>query len=150
MVECGRGEPGIFNRQSAKDMRPARRLNAEFGTNPCGEIILRPFEFCNLSIAIARKEDTYESLKNKVEVAAMIGTIQAMATNFPGLRPKWKENCEEERLLGVDINGQLDSQVAQDPSVESIETGSGRDKQGHGGEVGNKPGSGGDMCEAFW
>lgn len=119
MVETGRGEPGIFNRQAAKNMRPARRLEAEFGTNPCGEIILRPFQFCNLSIAIARKEDTYESLKEKVEVATIIGTIQSMATNFPGLRPEWKKNCEEERLLGVDINGQLDSPVAQDPAVQN-------------------------------
>lgn len=119
MVESGRGEPGIFNRQGAIDMRPARRELAEFGTNPCGEIILRPYEFCNLSIAIARKEDTYETLKDKVEVAAIIGTIQAMATNFPGLRPAWKKNCEEERLLGVDINGQMDSHVAQDPAVQN-------------------------------
>jgi ribonucleoside-triphosphate reductase len=119
MVESGRGEPGIFNRQGAIDMRPARREAAEFGTNPCGEIILRPFEFCNLSIAIARKEDTYDSLKDKVEVASIIGTIQAMATNFPGLRPAWKQNCEDERLLGVDINGQMDSPVAQDPAVQN-------------------------------
>lgn len=119
MVETGRGEPGIFNRQGAKNMRPARRDEAEFGTNPCGEIILRPFQFCNLSIAIARKEDTYETLKEKVEVATIIGTIQSMAVNFPGLRPEWKKNCEEERLLGVDINGQLDSLVAQDPAVQN-------------------------------
>lgn len=119
MVESGRGEPGIFNRQSAINMRPARRKAADFGTNPCGEIILRPFGFCNLSIAIARKEDTYETLKDKVEVAAIIGTIQSMATNFPGLRPIWKQNCEEERLLGVDINGQMDSPVAQDPAVQN-------------------------------
>ena len=119
MVETGRGEPGIFNRQSAKNMRPARRLEAEFGTNPCGEIILRPFQFCNLSIVVARKEDTYESLKEKVEVATIIGTIQSMATNFPGLREEWKKNCEEERLLGVDINGQLDCPVVQDPAVMS-------------------------------
>ncbi len=119
MVETGRGEPGIFNRQGAKNMRPARREEAEFGTNPCGEIILRPFQFCNLSIAIARKEDTYETLKEKVEVATIIGTIQSMAVDFPGLRPEWKQNCEEERLLGVDINGQLDSPVAQDPAVQS-------------------------------
>ena len=119
MVKSGRGEPGIFNRQSAVEMRPARREAAEFGTNPCGEIILRPFEFCNLSIAIARHEDTYETLKDKVEVAAIIGTIQAMATDFKGLRPAWKKNCEEERLLGVDINGQMDSPVAQDPAVQS-------------------------------
>lgn len=119
MVRSGRGEPGIFNRQGALDMRPARRDAAEFGTNPCGEIILRPYQFCNLSIAIARKDDTYESLKEKVEVAAIIGTIQSMATHFPGLRPAWKKNCEDERLLGVDINGQLDSPVAQDPAVQS-------------------------------
>lgn len=112
-----RGEPGIFNRPGANKFRPERREEAEFGSNPCGEINLRPYEFCNLTIAIARFEDTYESLKDKVEVATMIGTIQAMATDFPGLRPIWKKNCQEERLLGVDINGQMDSPVAQDPSV---------------------------------
>jgi hypothetical protein len=85
----------------------------------CGEILLRPYEFCNLSIAIARPDDTYESLKDKVEVAAIIGTIQSMATHFPGLRPQWQQNCEEERLLGVDINGQLDSPVSQDPAVQA-------------------------------
>jgi|CXWL01.1.fsa_nt_gi ribonucleoside-diphosphate reductase alpha chain len=118
MVETGRGEPGIFNRQGAINLSPARRTPCDFGTNPCGEINLRPYEFCNLSIAIARTEDTYESLKEKVEVATIIGTIQSLATNFPGLRPKWKENCEEERLLGVDITGQLDSKTAQDPAVQ--------------------------------
>jgi ribonucleoside-diphosphate reductase alpha chain len=119
MVESGRGEPGIFNRRSAIDLRPERRKPAEFGTNPCGEILLRPWQFCNLSIAIARPEDTFESLKEKVEIATIIGTIQSMATHFPGLRPMWKENCEEERLLGVDINGQLDSPIAQDPEVQA-------------------------------
>lgn len=117
MVKGGRGEPGIFNRQGAINFRPARRKVAEFGTNPCGEILLRANELCNLSIAIARKGDTYESLKDKVEMASIIGTIQSMATNFPGMRPIWKKNCEEERLLGVDITGQLDSVVVQDPAV---------------------------------
>lgn len=119
MIEGGRGEPGIFNRQAALNSRPARRAEAEFGTNPCGEIILRPYQFCNLSIAIARREDDFASLKEKVELASIIGTIQSMATNFPGLRPIWQQNCEEERLLGVDINGQLDSPVAQDPQVQA-------------------------------
>ncbi|HZQ04943.1 MAG TPA: recombinase, partial [Anaerolineae bacterium] len=91
---------------------------SEFGTNPCGEISLRNYEFCNLSIAVARQEDTYETLKEKVELATIIGTIQSLATYFPGLRPMWQENCEEERLLGVDINGQLDSPVAQDANVQ--------------------------------
>jgi ribonucleoside-diphosphate reductase alpha chain len=119
MDDSGGGEPGIFNRQAALNSRPARREAADFGTNPCGEIVLRPWEFCNLSIAVARPDDTYETLKEKVELATIIGTIQSMATHFPGLRPQWKENCENERLLGVDINGQLDSPVAQDPQVQS-------------------------------
>jgi ribonucleoside-diphosphate reductase alpha chain len=80
--------------------------------------VLRPYQFCNLSIAVARNEDTYETLREKVELATIIGTIQAMATNFPGMREIWKQNCEDERLLGVDINGQLDSPVAQDPEVQ--------------------------------
>ena len=118
MVEGGRGEPGIFNRQSALATKPERRKAADFGTNPCGEIVLRPFQFCNLSIAIARPDDTVETLREKVEIASIIGTIQSMATHFPGLRKQWRDNCEEERLLGVDINGQLDSPVSQDPRVQ--------------------------------
>jgi len=117
MVDSGRGEPGIFSRRAAINSIPARRQAVDFGTNPCGEIILRPFEFCNLSIAVARAEDTFESLKEKVEVAAIIGTIQSMAINFPGLRPQWKENCVTERLLGVDINGQMDCPAVRDGNV---------------------------------
>lgn len=117
MHKTQRGEPGIFNRPGGNKFRPERRKPAAFGSNPCGEIYLRPFEFCNLTIAIARPDDTYETLKDKVEVASIIGTIQSMATNFPGLRKEWKKNCEEERLLGVDINGQMDCPVVQDPSV---------------------------------
>jgi ribonucleoside-diphosphate reductase alpha chain len=119
MVESGRGEPGIFNRESAVAMRPARREVADFGTNPCGEIILRPWQFCNLSSAIARADDTYDTLRDKVEVATIIGTIQSLATHFPGLRPIWKQNCEEERLLGVDITGQMDSPIVQDADVKA-------------------------------
>jgi ribonucleoside-triphosphate reductase (thioredoxin) len=114
MVNSQRGEPGIFNRQAAVETRPKRRKEAQFGTNPCGEIVLRPFEFCNLSVAVARQGDTYEDLKDKVELATIIGTIQSMATYFPGLRPEWRSNCSEERLLGVDINGQLDCPAVQD------------------------------------
>jgi ribonucleoside-diphosphate reductase alpha chain len=118
MVESGRGEPGIFNREAALAMRPARRAVADFGTNPCGEIVLRPWQFCNLSSVIARREDTFPSLREKVEVATILGTIQSLATHFPGLRPMWKQNCSEERLLGVDITGQMDSPMAQDPAVK--------------------------------
>jgi ribonucleoside-diphosphate reductase alpha chain len=118
MVESGRGEPGIFNRKAAIESRPERRKAAVFGTNPCGEIILRPFQFCNLTSAVARHEDDFESLKEKVELATIIGTIQSMATYFPGLRDEWRNNCAEERLLGVDLNGQMDSPAAQDPAIQ--------------------------------
>lgn len=118
MDDSERGEPGIFNRKATIETRPSRRAPAEFGTNPCGEIILRPFQFCNLSSAVARVEDTFASLAEKVELAAIIATIQSMATFFPGLREDWKKNCEQERLLGVDLNGQMDSLVVQDAEVQ--------------------------------
>lgn len=118
MVSSGAGEPGIFNRSAAIASKPERRKVAEFGTNPCGEIVLRPYQFCNLSSAVARSSDTYETLREKVEVATIIGTIQSMATDFPGLRPVWSENCAEERLLGVDLNGQMDSHAAQDEEIQ--------------------------------
>jgi len=111
MMKGMRGEPGIFSRHNANSLMPERRARfgyQEYGTNPCGEINLRPYEFCNLSIAIAREDDTLETLKEKVEIATIIGTIQSMATHFPYLRPIWKKNCDEERLLGVDITGQMD------------------------------------------
>ena len=119
MVESERGEPGIFNRKAAIENLPARRKAADFGTNPCGEIYLRPYQFCNLTSAVARAEDTYETLKEKVELAAIIGTIQSMAVHFPGLRPQWQQNSIEERLLGVDLNGQMDSTAAQDPDIQT-------------------------------
>ena len=118
MVKSGAGEPGIFRRLAAINTRPLRRIEAEFGTNPCGEIVLRPWQFCNLTVAVARPDDSFESLADKVAVAAIIGTIQSMATHFPGLRQIWRQNCEEERLLGVDINGQMDSELVRDPDVQ--------------------------------
>ncbi len=118
MVDSGRGEPGIFSRVAGNMMKPARRAEAAWGTNPCGEILLRNHEFCNLTAAVARVDDTFESLKEKVELATLIGSIQSMATHFPGLRPMWKQNCEDERLLGVDITGQMDSPIAQDAQVK--------------------------------
>ncbi len=117
MVKSGRGEPGIFSRYAANTLKPERRLSTLFGTNPCGEINLRPFEFCNLTAAVARVDDTPDTLREKVEIATLIGSIQSMATHFPGLRPIWQKNCEEERLLGVDITGQMDSPAAQDAAT---------------------------------
>jgi len=108
MFSSHRGEPGIFSRANANRTKPERREDADFGINPCGEIYLRPFGLCNLSIAVARADDTYHTLAEKVTVATLIGTIQSLATNFPHMRDEWRKNAEEERLLGVDITGQAD------------------------------------------
>jgi ribonucleoside-triphosphate reductase len=123
MIASERGEPGIFNRQAANLLAPERRQDLgwkEFGVNPCGEVTLRSGQLCNLSIAVARFGDSVADLMEKVEVATIIGTIQSMATNFPVLRQKWRDNCEEERLLGVDITGQLDCPTVQSRSVMSL------------------------------
>lgn len=109
LATSGTGEPGLFNRYAANKSMPERRKRHEgIGTNPCGEILLRPHQFCNLSIAVARAWDTEKSLKNKVRIATIFGTLQACLTNFTYIRPIWADNCEEERLLGVDITGQMD------------------------------------------
>lgn len=108
LAASGTGERGIFNRAAANNLRPSRRQPAEFGTNPCGEISLRPYEFCNLSEVVARVDDTAETLAQKTRVATLIGTVQSMLIDFPYLRPQWRENCAEERLLGVSVTGQLD------------------------------------------
>lgn len=105
LAKSGTGERGIFNREGTI---PARRKRADFGMNPCGEILLRPNQFCNLSIAVARENDNLESLQRKVRIATMFGTVQSTFTHFPYLNPQWAKNCTEERLLGVDVTGQRD------------------------------------------
>ena len=86
----------------------------------CAEIILRPHEFCNLTIVIARPDDTPETLKEKIRVATIFGTLQASCTNFKYIRQTWHENCEEEALLGVDITGQMDCPLLR-PGAEGRE-----------------------------
>lgn len=112
MFDRGTGENGIFIRRNAWLTSPARRtaldLDPTLLTNPCGEIYLRNGQFCNLTIIVARPGMTREEYLRYARLAAIIGTIQANATYFPGLRPKWKANCEAERLLGVSIAGQAD------------------------------------------
>lgn len=117
MYDSRRGEPAIYSRSAAIRTSPSRRSVANFGTNPCGEIILRPYEFCNLSIAVARPHDQLVDLLEKVDMATVIGTIQSMATTFPGLRPEWQANAVEERLLGVDITGQRDCYLLRDAEL---------------------------------
>jgi len=111
LVESKSGERGIFSRsasqvQAAKNER--RDPHFEFGTNPCSEIILRPYQFCNLTEVVIRAGDTLEGLKNKVEVATILGTLQSTLTTFPYLRKIWQKNTEEERLLGVSMTGIMD------------------------------------------
>ena len=111
LYESNSGERGIFNRQAAKNKvkeNGRRDADHEFGCNPCSEIILRPYQFCNLTEVVCRESDTIESLKQKVEVATILGTLQSTLTNFKYLRKIWKQNTEEERLLGVSLTGILD------------------------------------------
>jgi len=112
LYESKSGERGIFNRVAAskKAAESGRRESLkEFGTNPCGEIILRPYGLCNLSEVIVRSGDTKEDLSRKVEIATIIGTFQSSLTNFRYLRKVWRDNAEEERLLGVSLTGIMDS-----------------------------------------
>lgn len=83
--------------------------NTDWGTNPCSEIILRPFQFCNLTEIVVRDNDTVESLSRKARIAAVLGTIQSTFTDFKYLRNIWRKNCEEERLLGVSLTGIADN-----------------------------------------
>jgi ribonucleoside-triphosphate reductase len=127
------GERGIFSSANAKKhvsnlnidvMNPLkgdrRETRDDFGTNPCSEIILRPREFCNLTEAVVRMEDTPTSLTKKVELATILGTWQSTLTNFRYLSNKWKTNCEEERLLGVSLTGIMDCPLTNGSSGENL------------------------------
>ena len=114
LYESRSGERGMFSRvasqrQAAKNGR--RDPEWDFGTNPCSEIILRPNQFCNLSEVVVRATDGVDELKRKVRLAAILGTLQATLTDFRYLRKKWKDNTEEEALLGVSLTGILDNQI---------------------------------------
>ena len=114
LYESKSGERGIFNRVSAQEKaRENGRRNGDydFGTNPCSEIILRPNQFCNLTEVVVRPTDTEETLHDKIEVATILGTIQATLTDFGYLRKRWQTNTEEERLLGVSLTGIMDNSI---------------------------------------
>lgn len=124
LAKSGSGERGIFNRGGLKETLPKRRLDKykdnnfpAWGTNPCGEIILRSKQFCNLSEVVARAEDNEESLLEKVRLSTILGTYQASLTYFPYLSTEWKKNCEQEALLGVSITGQWDCRAVRDEEV---------------------------------
>jgi len=118
IYESHSGERGIFSRdasqkQAAKNGR--RDDTYDFGTNPCSEIILRPYQFCNLSSCIVRSDDDMDSLERKIRVASILGTFQATLTNFPYLRKIWQKNTEEEALLGVSMTGICDNALLNNP-----------------------------------
>jgi len=118
------GERGIFNRVAAtKKASSNGRRDVEgfdYGTNPCGEIILRSKGLCNLSEIVIRENDTLISLKEKVRIATIVGTFQSTLTNFRYLRSDWRKNQEEERLLGVSMTGIMDHPVLSQPNEETI------------------------------
>lgn len=123
IYESHSGERGIFNRyaselQAGKNGR--RKLNQEWGTNPCSEIILRPYQFCNLSSVIVRSDDTVDRLRDKIAMATILGTFQSTMTHFPYLRKIWQTNTEEERLLGVSMTGILDNKLLNNPDDPNL------------------------------
>lgn len=112
IYESKSGERGIFSRDASQRVakKSGRRdPNHEFGTNPCSEIILRPYQFCNLTEVVIRSNDTEESLARKIRLATILGTFQSTLTYFPYLRKVWQKNTEEERLLGVSLTGIYDN-----------------------------------------
>ena len=114
LYESHSGERGVFSRvasQRQAEKNGRRDATYDFGTNPCSEIILRPYQFCNLSEVVIRPNDTLDSLRRKVRSAAILGTLQATLTDFRYLRKIWKDNTEEEALLGVSLTGIMDHPV---------------------------------------
>jgi ribonucleoside-diphosphate reductase alpha chain len=112
LVESGSGERGIFNREASKKQakKNGRRDDSyDFGTNPCSEIILRPYQFCNLTEVVVRATDNIKDLERKVRLATILGTIQSTFIQFPYLRKVWQRNTAEERLLGVSLTGVMDN-----------------------------------------
>lgn len=123
LYESKSGERGIFNREAAKNvvkMNGRRDPEHDFGTNPCSEIILRPYQFCNLTEVIVRASDTLETLKRKMRIATIIGTYQSTMSHFPYLRKIWRDNTEAERLLGVSMTGILDNHLMNNPDDPAL------------------------------
>jgi ribonucleoside-triphosphate reductase len=114
------GERGIFNREASQKQAAKfgfREHNVDYGTNPCSEIILKPYQFCNLSTVIVEPTDSIETLTRKVELATIMGTFQSTLTTFPYLRDIWKTNTQSERLLGVSMTGILDNPLLRGEGV---------------------------------
>jgi len=114
------GERGIFNREASQVQAAKwgkRSPDIAYGTNPCSEIILRPYQFCNLSTVVLRPNDGWDEIKNKVAIATIMGTMQATLTDFPYLRDIWRQNTREEALLGVSMTGILGNKLMLDDHI---------------------------------
>ena len=124
LVKSKSGERGMFNRIAAQDQASKwgrRDPNLSYGTNPCSEIILRDKQFCNLTEVVVRADDTEDSLKRKVRLATILGTFQSTLTDFKFLSAEWKQNTEEERLLGVSLTGIMDAKITSNPDPKMLE-----------------------------
>jgi len=122
LYESHSGERGIFNREACKKLMPERRdKEHEFGCNPCSEIVLRASGVCNLTECVLRPSDTHEDVEKKIEYATILGTIQSLLTDFRYVRPIWKKNAEEERLLGVSMTGVFDCPIVLNASPEQLQ-----------------------------
>lgn len=125
LVKAKSGERGIFNRGGLEKQVPGRRWEklkhtVQPGVNPCGEIYLQSKQFCNLTSIVVRPSDDVESLTRKMRLATLLGTYQATLTHFDYLSREWKENCEDEQLLGVSITGYYDSELVRHEDVLSL------------------------------
>jgi ribonucleoside-diphosphate reductase alpha chain len=115
LVRSKSGERGVINRRAlVSQCERFRRVDVEkyadlYGLNPCAEVILRPRQFCNLTTNIIRHDDGMRDILRKVELSTILGTLQSTLTDFRYLGPEWRANCEEERLLGVSLNGIFDN-----------------------------------------
>ena len=96
----GAGEPGIYFNN-----------DKDWGTNPCCEIALRPYQFCNLCEVNVSNIESQEDLNERVKVASFIGTLQAGYTAFHYLRDIWRETTEKDALIGVSMTGIGSSKV---------------------------------------
>ena len=124
LVESKSGERGIFSREAADkhvERNGRRETGHEWGTNPCSEIILRPYQFCNLTEVVVRPTDTEKSLSRKIKLATILGTIQSTFTHMPYLRPIWRKNTEAERLLGVSLTGIMDNELTYKADKKLLE-----------------------------
>ena len=124
LVKSKSGERGIFNRVAAQKQAAKwdRRSDAlSYGTNPCSEIILRDKQFCNLTEVVVRSNDTKDTLKKKVQLATILGTLQSNLTNFQFLSAEWTKNTKEERLLGVSLTGIMDAKITSNPDPKFLE-----------------------------